>query len=304
LAFWVALAAVCLAGCSEDKAAGPAEQGKGAVSKAPAAPAPGNAAVFIHPGDPTVRTGLQAIVRGEVRASSFIWERNGQEIDGQNSDRLQGDYFQRGDDVIVRAITSKGELRTSKSIGNSLPEIVALPFVDPHIKAGVDIEVIPEAFDPDGDFVDFRYSWKLNGEELPDLDSPVMSADRFRKGDRIFLTVFPRDQDGEGEPYRGLEFVIPNAPPVFVTVPPKEFTGFQYTYEAHAEDPDGDVLEYYLESAPSGMTIDNGSGSITWQVTRQDAGEQRVRVVARDEEGMRAIQEYTLVISIAEQAIK
>lgn len=184
--------------------------------------------------------------------------------------------------------------------GNRPPKVIAVQFKSPFIHRGVDIEVVPEGFDPDGDLVAYRYHWFINGEKLADLDGPVLAGDRFRKGDRVALRVVPFDGREEGTAFTGQVLTIPNAPPRFVSSPPLQFKGQVYAYDLKAEDSDGDLLTYSLEAAPSGMTIDSRSGGVTWEIGKDQAGEHPIRIVAQDEEGMRALQEYTLTIAISE----
>src|SRR5262249_50521203 len=41
-------------------------------------------------------------------------------------------------------------------------------------------------------------------------------------------------------------------------------SGQHYTYSVRAFDPDGDPLRYLLTNAPTGMTIDSGTGLVDW----------------------------------------
>jgi hypothetical protein len=185
--------------------------------------------------------------------------------------------------------------------GNKPPEVIAVPFKEPRIHRGVDIEVMPEGSDPDGDLVDFRIDWFINGERLADFNEPVLPGDRFQKGDRIALRIVPSDGKVEGLPFSGQPFNVPNAPPLFVSTPPLQFQAQSYVYEARAEDPDGDALTYRLEGGPQGMTIDADTGKVTWQIGQEQAGDHLVRIIAQDVEGVKAVQEYTLTIRIDKQ---
>lgn len=111
-------------------------------------------------------------------------------------------------------VTGNGvESGASVRVGNSPPRILSVPFVNAEIHRGVDIRVMPEAIDDDGDAIDFRCEWMLNGEPLSWVDGPLLAGDQFQKGDRVKLTVFPFDGEDEGSPFKGLELEIPNAPP-------------------------------------------------------------------------------------------
>lgn len=189
----------------------------------------------------------------------------------------------------------------SNAGGNRPPQVIAVPFREPRIHRGVDIEVMPEGSDPDGDLVTFRIDWFINGERLPDFNEPVLPGDRFQKGDRIALRIVPSDGKTDGLPFSGQPFAVPNAPPHFVSSPPLQFQAESYVYEARAEDSDGDVLTYRLEGGPPGMTIDADTGKVTWQIGQEQAGGHMVRIVALDNEGLKAVQEYTLTIRIEKQ---
>ena len=58
---------------------------------------------------------------------------------------------------------------------------------------------------------------------------------------------------------------IPNRPPRFTTVPGVQAEpDAAYVYDAHADDPDGDLLRYTLDAAPPGMTVDEATGLVGW----------------------------------------
>lgn len=194
-----------------------------------------------------------------------------------------------------------GEGAAKAGAGNAPPRILAVPFREPRIHRGVDIEVLPEAEDPDYDLVSFRYQWFVNGEPQADLEGPVLPGDRFRKGDRIAVRVTPHDGKENGETFSAQPFVVPNAPPRFVTEPPLQFRARVYGYAARAEDPDGDPVAYTLEEGPQGMAIDGHSGALSWQIGAEQAGSYTVRIVAADEEGAKAIQEYSLTVALGEE---
>ncbi|MCK4621697.1 MAG: hypothetical protein KAT62_05715 [Desulfuromonadales bacterium] len=189
-------------------------------------------------------------------------------------------------------------IATADGIENSPPRIVSVAFVAPYIHRGVDIEVIPEAEDADDDDISIQFRWFLNGTELLENNTSLLEGDRFSKGDRIALWVIPSDQESEGAIFYGAEFEIPNAPPEFTTSPPLSFEATEYVYSAQASDPDGDQLNYLLESAPEGMTIEGETGDIHWSINEKDAGDHVIKIVAQDAEGARAVQEYSLNLSI------
>lgn len=300
------IAAVLLAGCGERQES-PVQQQAPAAQPSAVADDGGQArqpaahlGVTLLPDAPTVNDELQTVVRGGSGSLSFAWQRNGEAIAGQAGSRLPDHSFLKGETVTVTVRSGGEQAQASVTIVNTPPQVISVPFVDPYVHRGVDIVAEPQGVDDDGDPLHFRFRWSINGQEVIGNDAPLLAGDSFRKGDRIALTVIPVDDEGEGVPFNGGEIVVPNAPPVFVTTPALQFLARVYAYEARAEDPDGDPLAYSLEAAPPGMSIDSATGSIGWEIGQANSGEHHIRIVAQDEEGMRAIQEFTLNLSIPE----
>jgi len=256
--------------------------------------------VYIEPKAPRVEDDLQARVRGSGTVGGYAWTRNGFALQDANDEVLPKRSFLRGDEITVTVSVNGKSYQATTVIANTPPKVLAVSFVDPQVNAGADIAVVPEGVDVDGDSIEYHYTWSINGEAVPGLDAPVLPGDRVRKGDRIGLQVVPGDGTEDGNPVQGEEFVVPDAPPRFISTPPLDFKGSVYRYEARATDPDGDPLVYTLEAAPTGMRIDPGTGRLEWNIGKEQAGEHVVRISVQDDEGMRAVQEYTLKILITE----
>jgi hypothetical protein len=200
--------------------------------------------------------------------------------------------------TVPAASALKSEAREGSEAYNTPPRIVSVYFATSAIHRGVDIELTPHAEDADGDPIWFEYAWYVNGERLGFMDGPVLPGDRFSRGDWILVEVVPYDGTDYGQPFPAAEFVIPNAPPYFITTPEAVYDENGYTYHAGAKDPDEDPLTYYLESGPPGMAIDSVSGRVFWPIGDMIEGEHRVRIGAHDPEGMSALQEFNLNIAI------
>ena len=67
-------------------------------------------------------------------------------------------------------------------------------------------------------------------------------------------------------------------------------------------DPDGDPIIYKLEASPPGMSIGEQSGQIHWSVAPDTKGTFHVKVVAKDNRGGFAAQDFELSISAAAKA--
>ena len=196
--------------------------------------------------------------------------------------------------VAIATTEESGVHDSSPGLGeNHSPQIKSATFADPHIHCGVDISVIPDAFDADGDDIFLTYRWFLNGQELLEENEPVLSGDRFVKGDKVALWIIPADKHGSGETFYGAEFIIPNAPPEFDSNLTASFAGGSFNFIAQASDPDDDSLFFYLENAPPGMTIEANSGEINWKISEQ-SGPFHFKVVVQDSDGA----ETTLPVKI------
>lgn len=303
---WIGVAASLLVfGCSKADEPGiqpPATTGTSAAAvlarDATLTTASGPAAVVLVPARPTVLEDLEALVSGVVGEVEFRWEKNGVVLSGQTGNRLPAGLAARGDRVAVVATAAQGEVRAEVTIVNSPPRIEQVRLKEPRVFRGVDLAVESKGVDLDGDPLDYRYHWSVNGEELHWEQGPVLPGDKFRRGDKVKLRVTPYDGKENGPVFEGVEMVIPNAPPKFVSEPPKQFQGQSYQYQVQVVDPDGDVLTHSLETAPKGMEIDPKSGLLSWTFAKSDSGEHRIRIVAKDSEGLGAYQEYSLGLSV------
>lgn len=96
-----------------------------------------------------------------------------------------------------------------------------------------------------------------------------------------------------GDPYNTA--CVGNRPPQIVSDPPAPPSPGQiFTYSVRAVDPDGDKLVYALLRSPAGMTLDVGTGRLTWTVPAGATSGAAVIVQVRDESGAADIQAFTL----------
>jgi len=91
-----------------------------------------------------------------------------------------------------------------------------------------------------------------------------------------------------------------NQSPTIISTPITSATvGVLYTYDVNATDPDsGDTLNYSLTTNPSGMTIDSGTGEISWTPTSEQIGDNDVTVEASDG-SLTDTQSFIIVVSEA-----
>jgi putative Ig domain-containing protein len=257
----------------------------------------GSFPVKILPETPTVLTNLQ-VVFSCTGSVTYEWRRNNQIIVGEVTGWLLKNQFVKGDEVAVTVTCDGKEGTALVKIGNSPPSVLSVPFSPNDIHAGVDITVKPVGYDPDGDDVEFHYKWSVNGNEIEN-DSPILTGDHFKRGDKVALTVIPYDHDGNGTPFASVNIVIPNGAPRILSSPPQEIHGEVYTYKVIAEDPDGDPITFSLVTAPDGMTIDSQTGEIKWPITEKSSGDHVVEIAVQDPGGLQTTQKYTITISLS-----
>lgn len=89
-----------------------------------------------------------------------------------------------------------------------------------------------------------------------------------------------------------------NHPPSITSMPETAvLIGQTYTYRVVAGDLDGDALSYTLQSAPSGMSLDAGTGVLSWIPTASQAGLNAVSIAVSDGHGGTATQSFSILAS-------
>lgn len=298
----VCLTVMLLIGCGNKKEGGgavppAAAPAKGATVPATASATPQQGKLVILPETPTANDKLLAIFHGDSGRANYRWEKDGKLLEGEERDRLAASQLKKGALITVTVENNGVRYSTSVTIGNLPPVVQKVSFKNPAIHRGVDIELDVTGADADGDDIVFLYQWFCNGTQIDPIDGPKLPGDRFSRGDRISFLVVPFDGMNEGPPYQGRAITIPNAPPVFISSPPLQFLSNTYSYQAQAEDPDGDEITYALENPPSAMTIDSKTGQINWNLTVLPAGVYRINIIADDGQGQKGYQDYSLTMS-------
>jgi RHS repeat-associated protein len=92
-----------------------------------------------------------------------------------------------------------------------------------------------------------------------------------------------------------------NRPPSIISAPPLAGTvGRPLTYDAVAEDLDGDPVFWSLAVAPAGMSVDPVFGFVRWTPADDQAGPNTVTLVATDPLGGSATQAFTIRVRAAD----
>ena len=271
-----------------------------AEQQVPAEQSAGGVKVTILPDNPTATGCLSIMIQGNPGRSAVVWKINGEIVSSRFSSQLCSDHYKRGDRVTVEVGTKDQGAQASVAIANSPPKVIDISSTPDEIFAGRDVSVVPVAEDVDGDTVDFSYQWLINGDADPLLTEAILPGDKFTKGDTIQVQIVPNDFYDDGPTYESHSQLVPNAPPQITSQPPAGITSLDYRYQVAASDPDDSSFTYRLEEAPDGMTIDEQTGLIKWDLTDATPGMHTIAIIVSDPDGAEAAQEYTLTLKPGE----
>ncbi len=175
--------------------------------------------------------------------------------------------------AIVEQTVNKGANRPPVVIAVRLSPNVVLP--------GVPVRAEVKSSDPDQDNVLLAYTWKINGEVVAEQSGDEFDTSGLHKGDMITVSVIPDDGKEQGQFLDSNGILIQNRPPEITSMPSAGVSSGFFQYQVLAQDPDNEPLQFSLEGAPPGMTIDP-AGMIQWNVPQGLLGKQQVRVIVSD----------------------
>ncbi len=185
-------------------------------------------------------------------------------------------------------------LSTTVMASEGSPQILDLTYQPAPFHAESGIEVLPKLLDGEDADVNYSCRWFVNGEEIEDLQNPLLPGEYFRRGDRVAVEVTPERGGQQGRPVRSGEIEVGNAPPRFISRPPENLAEGGYRYQLEAVDADQDLLTYLLLEAPTGMQLDGENGLLTWTVEQWQAGPITVTVAVEDGFGSQVEQQFTM----------
>lgn len=304
-AIGMTLGALCLA-CGDDAppaattAAATNEFTEPAVNRAPIIES-----VRIDPSEPAQGAIVRAVVTardpdGQGVVLTHRWFLDGAEQGGDATFAL--DQAGKGAEIRVSVTASDGVL-VSDAIDASVrvidrsPSITSTILVPSGVVApGQTVNARAGAMDPDGDRVDFEYTWYVNNERREDAGA-LFATDELKHGDSIYAEVRATDGSTWTDPQRTPVVTIGNAHPEITSTPPGFREDGEFRYQVEAVDPDGDKrLRYALEKGPDGMVIDNITGELKWRPRSDQKGVHPVTVVVRDSGELETKQSFSVTM--------
>jgi hypothetical protein len=172
----------------------------------------------------------------------------------------------------------------------STPEVRLTP-ARPMATSTLEVEIVRGATDLETSLIQYRFTWMRDGVPVPEVTGDSLPAAYTSRGENWSVEVRAFDGLDVG-PAATAWKVIENAPPgIRVHLPdpemPEDTQDSNWLDLSQAfEDPDGDALEWYLESAPQHIvvTIDPSTGVVTLAPEEDWNGAEEVTFVASDGE--------------------
>lgn len=269
---------------------------QGAIDQADKAALP--IEVMIEPSKPSVADNLTAVTN--ETAATYAWWINDQLLPDETGQTLPRERLRRGDEVRLTVALQNRMAQHHVTVENSPPKAVNVTLDRPldRVHRGMALAANPEGVDLDGDPITWAFQWIINDSESLGDTSSILGGDRFQRGDRVTVRVTPSDPFTQGEAYTPLPATVSNGPPEFVSHPLAASGSAEYRYLVSARDPDDDRIRYTLVKGPEGMTIDQGSGEITWTLPGRTPGKYPVEIAIDDGHGGHATQHFELDIAL------
>ncbi len=263
------------------------------------------ARVELEPSEP--RPGEQVTAHVEVQdpegdeiTLGFTWSVGGDRLSGGTASILIPGRATKGQRVDVAVTASDGAalseaVRERGTVGNSTPEWISLG-LEPgdEVPAGTPVVAVPEARDRDGDALEYRYIWYVNGSRV-DARGSSLATKGLRRGDEISLTAELSDGEDSASRFDSAVVRVANADPKIVSAPGSLSSDGVFRYTLEVRDPDGDrSLRFRLVTGPERMQIDPILGEIVWRPDATQIGKHEVVVAAADSHGGEGQQRFEL----------
>ena len=229
---------------------------------------------------------------------TFKWIVNDDHQPEEASPTFHPKGLSRGDRLAVEVIPHDGKVSGSPVrseavvVANTPPAIRTLTIQPSGAKVGDSLVATVDGGDIDGDDVHYTYRWSHNNQVVAEGEQGTLDTTGFSRGDVIAVSATPHDRGSHGKEQQSEVLTLANIPPKFTSPAPRALANGQFSYVASAVDPENDPLTFTLESAPSGMTIDEKTGKIEWKVPATLAGVHKVKILVKDDHQGWASQEF------------
>ena len=233
---------------------------------------------------------------------TFKWIVNDERRPDEASSTFHPEGLNREDRLAVEVIPHDGKVSGSPVrsgsvvVGNTPPTIRSVTIQPSGAKVGDRLVATVDGSDMDGDDVHYTYRWSHNNRLVVEGKEGTLDTTGFSRGDAIAVSVTPHDRGSHGKEQLSDLLTLANSPPKFTSSAQGGLAQGQFSYTASAEDPENDPLIFALESAPSGMAIDEKTGRIQWKAPASSAAVYRVKILVKDDHQGWASQEFDVTL--------
>jgi hypothetical protein len=305
---WIgcAAAAALLGGCGGSET--PPPSGRSMSAPAAAAPAAANQPPQVErlALDPhETRAGEDVVARvqavdpdGDAVELQYVWTLDGRRIVERGASLKVPEGTRKGAAIEVEVTAHDGRVAgaprsAAARVSNRAPELLGVR-IEPAegVKVGTELVAVADGRDADGDPVDFRFSWRVNGRPV-EAQGPRFSTEGLKRGDRVQARALATDGESETPPLDSAPVPLGNSAPTIVSTPGGVSADGRFRYALEANDPDGDRnLRYHLAAGPDGAQVDPLLGEVTWAANREHVGKHAFEVVVTDGQGGEARQRF------------
>lgn len=284
-----------------------------ARSEQPGNEAPTLERVILEPRAPRPGTNLVARVvahdpDGDPVEIDYAWRIAGRQVASSGSALPVPADAAKGTDIEVEVTARDREaesepMRAVVRVGNR-PPVLSRVWIQPAEGVAVNEELIAvaEGTDPDGDRLEFSFSWFVNGRPVPGDGARFRTTDT-QRGDKITARARVSDGDDETPPKDSAPVLVRNSAPRIVSAPPGPSQDGRFRYVIEAQDPDGDRnLRYALVTGPDGARIDPVLGEVTWTASADRPGAHGFEIVVEDAHGGKTQQRFEVDVQVVEGA--
>ena len=239
---------------------------------------------------------------GDALTFTFKWIVNDKHHPEAASPTFHPEGLSREDRLAVEVIPHDGKVSGSPVrsgsvvVGNTPPAIRTLTIQPSGAKVGDRLVATVEGGDIDGDDVRYTYQWSHNKQVVAEGEQGTLDTTGFSHGDAIAVSVTPHDRGSHGKEQQSELLTLANSPPKFTSSPQGVLVRGHFGYAVSAVDPENDPCTFALESAPPGMTIDEKTGQIQWEVPAALTGVHKVKILVKDDHQGWASQEFDVTI--------
>jgi hypothetical protein len=238
----------------------------------------------------------------------YRWIVNGQPIFNQDGEQLSPELLKRGDTLSVEILPHDGIVAGSPFttepvvVVNSPPVVVHLAIEPELVSPGIRVQARADTSDADRDLIRVSYRWWNNDMLVQEGDDAELDTSGFSRSDKLSVEAVPFDGVQKGKAVRSVSIHMGNIPPRILSAPVKSIVNNRYNYQVEATDAESDGITFSLETAPPGMTIDEHKGALSWQISPDQIGVHKVRILAKDSQGAITFQEFELNLTSAVSA--